>query len=317
MGADIRVDGKTAAGARRRRASPARPSWRPISAPASASCSPALAAAEHDRGAARLPPRPRLRAAGGEALEPRRRHRAGAGDERARAAAVVPTRGPRLRAPAGAPRGARRAGVGARSSTRCARSSPTSAGAATPRSSRTRKRFDGVDARARGPIEVPRAEMAARRGVAAARRAPRPRSSPPAASTAFHRRQRQGSWSFRDATGARLGQQVRAARPGRRLRAGRHRRVSVVGADERDPGEGRGRRRGDRRDAARARRAPRCSRPRTSPASIGSSASAARRRSPRSRTARARSRASTRSAGPATSASRPPSGSSSAPSTST
>ena len=28
--------------------------------------------------------------------------------------------------------------------------------------------------------------------------------------TAFHRRQRQGSWSFRDATGARLGQQVRA-----------------------------------------------------------------------------------------------------------
>jgi histidinol dehydrogenase len=69
------------------------------------------------------------------------------------------------------------------------------------------RRFDGVTL---GPrtVEVRRAEMAdaaaslpadVRRGLAlAARRI-----------AAFHRRQRQGSWSFRDAAGARLGQQVR------------------------------------------------------------------------------------------------------------
>jgi len=70
------------------------------------------------------------------------------------------------------------------------------------------KRFDGVELTAR-TVEVPRAELAAaeaslpaqvRRDLRlAARRV-----------TAFHRRQRQGSWMFRDATGARLGQQVRA-----------------------------------------------------------------------------------------------------------
>jgi histidinol dehydrogenase len=69
------------------------------------------------------------------------------------------------------------------------------------------KRFDGVTLTPRS-VEIPRAAMAAaaaslpsdvRRALQlAARRI-----------AAFHRRQRQGSWSYRDATGARLGQQVR------------------------------------------------------------------------------------------------------------
>jgi histidinol dehydrogenase len=70
------------------------------------------------------------------------------------------------------------------------------------------KRFDGVDLSAR-TIEVRRAEMAA----AAAELPPGVRSALRLAArriTAFHRRQRQTSWSFRDASGARLGQQVRA-----------------------------------------------------------------------------------------------------------
>ncbi len=70
------------------------------------------------------------------------------------------------------------------------------------------KRFDGVALGAR-TIEVPAAELAA----AEAALAPDVRRALRLAArriTAFHRRQRQGSWSFRDASGARLGQQVRA-----------------------------------------------------------------------------------------------------------
>ena len=69
-------------------------------------------------------------------------------------------------------------------------------------------RFDGIDLTAR-TIEVSAEEMA----TAAAALPADVRSALRLAArriTAFHRRQRQGSWSFRDATGARLGQQVRA-----------------------------------------------------------------------------------------------------------
>jgi histidinol dehydrogenase len=69
-------------------------------------------------------------------------------------------------------------------------------------------RFDGVDLTTR-TIEVSAQEMAA----AAAALPAEVRSALRLAArriTAFHRRQRQGSWSFRDVTGARLGQQVRA-----------------------------------------------------------------------------------------------------------
>ncbi|MEO6028578.1 MAG: histidinol dehydrogenase [Candidatus Binatia bacterium] len=70
------------------------------------------------------------------------------------------------------------------------------------------KRFDGVALTAR-TVEVPAAEMAA-----ALEAIPAPvRSALRLAASriaAFHKRQRQKSWSFRDATGAKLGQQVRA-----------------------------------------------------------------------------------------------------------
>lgn len=68
------------------------------------------------------------------------------------------------------------------------------------------KRFDGVALTAR-TVEVPKREMAA-----AAEGLPAPvRSALQLAArriAAFHKRQRQGSWTFRDATGARLGQKV-------------------------------------------------------------------------------------------------------------
>jgi histidinol dehydrogenase len=70
------------------------------------------------------------------------------------------------------------------------------------------KRFDGVALTAR-TVEVPAAEMAA----ALEALSPPVRSALRLAArriAAFHKRQRQSSWSFRDATGAKLGQQVRA-----------------------------------------------------------------------------------------------------------
>ena len=68
------------------------------------------------------------------------------------------------------------------------------------------KRFDGVTLKAR-TVEVPKREMAA----AADALAPPVRSALHLAArriAAFHKHQRQGSWTFRDATGARLGQKV-------------------------------------------------------------------------------------------------------------
>ena len=70
------------------------------------------------------------------------------------------------------------------------------------------RRFDGVALTPR-TIEVPRAAMAA----AAAALPPRQRRDLELAARRirdFHRRQRQVSWSYRDASGVRLGQQVRA-----------------------------------------------------------------------------------------------------------
>ena len=137
---------------------------------------------------------------------------------------------------------------------------------------------------------------------------------------AFHLRQRERSWSFRDASGARLGQRIQPLeRVGVYVPGGRAAYPSTVLMTV-DPGARRRRARGDRGDrpggpdgddAGRARR------PATSRASTRSTASAARRRSRRSPTARARSRASTRSSGPGTSRSRRRSGSASARSTST
>ena len=110
-----------------------------------------------------------------------------------------------------------------------------------------------------------------------------------------------------------------ARRCGRRLRAGRHGGLSVVGADEHRAGQGRGRgahRHGGadaRRHAQSAGHAGR----RASPAPTRSGASVARRPWPRSPTARNRSSRSTRSPGRATPMSRPPSAASSARSAST
>ena len=79
-----------------------------------------------------------------------------------------------------------------------------------------------------------------------------------------------------------------AARRGRALRAGRHRRLSELGADERDPGPGgRGRAGGHGRADARRRRSTRWCWPRPrSPASTRSTGSAAPRRWRRWPTAR-------------------------------
>ena len=253
MGADIRVDGKTARGARR---------------------AAALGrAGDGDRSARqRLP-----RAGGARRRRTPARCRASttsiaatSGSRRSSRASAPTSRGcgrerdatslldradarARLRAPPRAARGARRAGVGRRSSARCARSSTACGGAATPRSSRTPRastastltprtvevpaRGDGARPRRRCRADVRRALRLAARRI-----------------TAFHRRQRQGSWSFRDATGARLGQQVRALdRVGVYVPGGTAAYPSSV-LDERHPGQGRGRRRGDRRDAGRPRR---------------------------------------------------------------
>ncbi len=70
------------------------------------------------------------------------------------------------------------------------------------------RRFDGVALSAR-TVEVPRAAL--ERAAAALPRGVR-RDLELAARRIrdFHRRQRHASWSYRDAAGARLGQQVRA-----------------------------------------------------------------------------------------------------------
>ncbi len=85
----------------------------------------------------------------------------------------------------------------------------------------------------------------------------------------------------------------RAAAPGRRVCAGRHRGLPVVGVDGRDPGQGRRRAGGDPGDAAGARRGAAGGRDRRR--STGCSRSAGRRRSPRWRWGRRRCPGSTRS----------------------
>ena len=56
---------------------------------------------------------------------------------------------------------------------------------------------------------------------------------------AFHRRQLPRDDRFDDALGVELGLALDGDRGGRALRAGRHRRLSVLGADERGAGQGR------------------------------------------------------------------------------
>jgi histidinol dehydrogenase len=173
------------------------------------------------------------------------------------------------------------------------------------------KRFDGVALTAR-TVEVPRAELAdAAAALPASVRGALKLAARRVA--AFHRRQRQGSWMFRDATGARLGQQVRALDrvgvyvPGGTAAYPSSVLMNVIPAKVAGVGEVIGVTPPGRADTAVLAAAH----------IAGIDRSAVRRQSPRSPTARARSRASTRSAVPATSSSRPRSASSSAPSTST
>ncbi len=125
------------------------------------------------------------------------------------------------------------------------------------------------------------ARRARRAAAGAARRARRRRRAHPRLPRAPARRCGR-SWSYRDADGSAARPAGDAARPRRHLRARRQGGVSVVGADERDAGEGRRRRRdrhgrcptpGRRAQSAGARRGAR------SPASTACSRSAARRRS--------------------------------------
>ena len=104
-------------------------------------------------------------------------------------------------------------------------------------------------------------------------------------------RQMPADLDYADAAGVRLGCALDADRRGRALRAGRHGGLSQLGADERDAGQGRRRRRASswscrRRTACSIRW---CSPPPASPASTRSTASAAPRRWRRSPTAPRRS----------------------------
>ena len=184
------------------------------------------------------------------------------------------------------------------------------------------RRFDAIDAGSMAALEVGPAELARRaRGAAfgAAPRARRRRGAHPRLPRAPARRVRPLVEPSR-----RRRQPARpegdADRARRHLRARRQGGVPVERAHERDPGEGRGRRRDrhGRADAARRASATRSSSPPPrSPASTGCSRSAARRRSARSPTERRRFPPSTRSPAPATPTSRAPSGASSARSAST
>ncbi len=179
------------------------------------------------------------------------------------------------------------------------------------------RRFDRLDLD-RIRLKVSTAEIESRRRAMRARRARcaeararshRSFSSPPAPGRrALHR-----------FAGRRARPSLDADRRGRPLRAGRHRRLSVLGADERGAGQGRRRRpawswRCRRRTASSIRW---CSPPRNLPASTRSIASAAPRRSRRSPMAPRRSSRWRRSSGRAMPMWRRPSGSSSARSAST
>ena len=207
-------------------------------------------------------------------------------------------------------RGTRVAGGG---SAQVARSSRASSARATPRCAARRRDFDGMRAARRG--RSPRGAARAVRRRAARRRTVRCGAPRPPLTTrieAFHRRQpgRMVSgcvWP----TGSSSAEEVHVTPSLRRpVRARRRRRVSVVGAHERDTCARRGRARlSDRDTAARAARATRRWPPRSwrSAWRTACSASAARRRWPRWPSAPARSRW-RRSSAPATRTSPQPSG---------
>ena len=171
------------------------------------------------------------------------------------------------------------------------------------------RRFDRLQA-----ASVAAARIHARRNAARARRAASRRNATRSKTAAarvrtYHERQGAQSWSYTDEDGTRTRPAGHAARPGRHLRAGRQGRLSVVGADERVAGASRRRAR-DRHGGAHAGRRAQ---------SAGARCRRARRRRPRlrdrrragdrarSRTAPRRCPRSTRSSGPATPMSPPPS----------
>ena len=122
----------------------------------------------------------------------------------------------------------------------------------------------------------------------------------PSGSGATTSTRRRDSWSYVEADGTRLGQRVLPIDRVGLYVPGRQGGLSVVGADERDPGAGGGRARtGDGRADARRRRATRwCSPPPALPASTRSTPSAARTRWPRSPSAPASIRAVDKIVGP-------------------
>ena len=136
---------------------------------------------------------------------------------------------------------------------------------------------------------------------------------------AYHERQKLEGWSLHRSRRHDARPEDHAARPRRPLRAGRQGGVSVVGADERDSGQGRRRQGTDHggADAGRREATSWCWRRPRWPASTACSPSAARRRSARWPTARRPCRRWTRSSAPATPTSPRPSAACSASSAST
>ena len=309
MGADIRVDGQHARVVR----GPPTLSGAPVMATdlrASVCLVLAgLAARGDDARVARLPPRPRLRAHRGEARRRSAPTIGARGGVRRAVDLIVEAGTPARAAPARAARAARRGGRRAASSARCGASSRAVRRDGDRALLALTRRFDGVDAAARRRSRVPAGDLA--RGVSrpagdacgATSRSPRAASAPSTSASASARGR------FRDASGARLGQLIqpldrvgvyvpggRAAYPSTVLMTAVPARVAgvreVIAVSPAGP----------------AGHPPIILAAATSPASTRSTASAARRRSPRWPTAPRRSRASTRSSGRATSSSRPRSG---------
>src|SRR5438093_3926468 len=190
----------------------------------------------HDARVARLPPGPRLRAHRGEALGARRRHRAREGGGVKATELVVTAGSGRARArlarldARGSAAGERVEADVRRIIARVRRAGDRALLAFT-------RRFDGVALRRAG-LRVPREAMAAayrslpervRRDLELAARRIR----------VFHARQRERSWSFRDASGARLGQRIEPlARVGVYVPGGRAAYPSTVRSEERRVGKG-------------------------------------------------------------------------------
>ena len=195
----------------------------------------------------------------------------------------------------------------------------TCARAATRRCSSTRRSSTACSATRRGRARDHRRRDAARAFDALPAEQRAALETAAARIRAYHERQKIGVWSYREADGSELGQQVTPLdRVGVYVPGGKAAYPSSVlmnvipGARRR-----RARDRHGRADARAASAIRWCSPPRTSPACRARSRSAARRRSRRSPTARRRSRRSTRSAARATPTSPRRSGASSARSAST